>query len=82
LDSILLAITALVAGTFIGTVGVGGILLIPAFIFFAGINTHEASATALFTFLFTGILGSPQELSCQHDQRKGDYKATQRAQAC
>jgi len=58
LDSILLAITALVAGTFIGTVGVGGILLIPAFIFFAGMNTHEASATALFTFLFTGILGA------------------------
>ena len=58
MDSILLAITALVAGTFIGTVGVGGILLIPAFIFFAGMNTHEASATALFTFLFTGILGA------------------------
>ena len=58
LDSILLALTALVAGTLIGTVGVGGILLIPAFIFFAGINTHEASATALFTFLFTGILGT------------------------
>jgi hypothetical protein len=33
-------------------------LLIPAFIFFAGMNTHEASATALFTFLFTGILGA------------------------
>jgi hypothetical protein len=58
LDSILLAVIALLAGTFIGTVGVGGILLIPAFIFFAGLNTHEASATALFTFLFTGILGT------------------------
>jgi uncharacterized membrane protein YfcA len=58
LNSILLALIALLAGTFIGTVGVGGILLIPAFIFFAGINTHEASATALFTFLFTGVLGA------------------------
>lgn len=58
LDSILLAFVALVAGTFIGTVGVGGILLIPAFIFFAEMNTHEASATALFTFTFTGILGA------------------------
>ena len=58
MDSILLAVIALLAGTFIGTVGVGGILLIPAFIFFAGLNTHEASATALFTFLFTGILGA------------------------
>lgn len=58
MDSILLALTALVAGTFIGTVGVGGILLIPAFIYFAGINAHEASATALFTFIFTGILGT------------------------
>ncbi len=58
MNSILLALIALLAGTFIGTVGVGGILLIPAFIFFAGINTHEASATALFTFLFTGVLGA------------------------
>ena len=55
---ILLAAIALLAGTFIGTVGVGGILLIPAFIFLAGLNTHEASATALFTFIFTGMLGA------------------------
>lgn len=55
---VLLAVIALIAGTFIGAVGVGGILLIPAFIFFVGLNTHEASATALFTFMFTGFLGA------------------------
>jgi len=47
-----------VAGTFIGSVGVGGVLLIPALMVFAGLNIHEASATALFTFFFTGLLAT------------------------
>lgn len=42
----------------IGAVGIGGILLIPALNFFAGLVIHEAMATALFTFIFTGITGT------------------------
>lgn len=49
---------ALVVGALIGTVGVGGILLIPAIAAFAGLGMHEAMATALFTFIFTGITGT------------------------
>lgn len=54
----LLAVTALLAGTFIGAVGVGGVLLIPALIVFAGLDIHQASASALITFIFTGALGT------------------------
>ena len=54
----LLARVALVVGALIGTVGVGGILLIPALRAFAGLSTHGAKGTALFNFLFTGLLGT------------------------
>ncbi|MEK6594643.1 MAG: sulfite exporter TauE/SafE family protein [Pseudomonadota bacterium] len=45
-------------GVLIGAVGIGGILLIPALSAFAGLGIHEAMATALFTFIFTGITGT------------------------
>lgn len=55
---VLLAVLALVIGVFIGTVGIGGILLIPALSVFLGLSTHVSMATALFSFLFTGIAGT------------------------
>lgn len=42
----------------IGAVGVGGILLIPALVLLGGLPIHQAAATALFSFLFTGLLGT------------------------
>ena len=54
----LLVVVALIVGTLIGCVGVGGILLIPALSAFAGLTTHVSMATALFTFIFTGIVGT------------------------
>jgi uncharacterized protein len=45
-------------GMLIGAVGVGGILLIPALNLLAGLVIQEAMATALFTFIFTGIIGT------------------------
>lgn len=53
-----LAAIALGVGFFIGTVGVGGILLIPAMVWLGAIPIHQATATALFSFLFTGLLGT------------------------
>lgn len=53
-----LLIIALAVGTLIGAVGVGGILLIPALTIFGHLGVHEAMATALFTFIFTGITGT------------------------
>lgn len=53
-----LAAIALVVGFFIGAVGVGGVLLIPALAWIGGMPIHQATATALFTFLFAGIAGT------------------------
>lgn len=55
---VFLACAAILVGALIGTVGVGGILLIPALSAFAGLDTHQAMATALFSFIFTGVLGT------------------------
>ena len=55
---VLLGFAAVAVGAFIGAVGVGGILLIPALAYFGGLPVHTAAATALFTFAFTGILGT------------------------
>ncbi|MGE5523272.1 MAG: sulfite exporter TauE/SafE family protein [Rhodospirillaceae bacterium] len=49
---------ALAVGTLVGAVGVGGILLIPALTAFAHLDVRQAMATALFTFIFTGITGT------------------------
>lgn len=57
-DWLLLAPTAFIVGALIGAVGIGGVLLIPALSAFAGLGIHEAMATALFTFIFTGITGT------------------------
>jgi uncharacterized protein len=56
--AVLLAAVAVVVGFFIGAVGVGGVLLIPFLVILGGLGIHAAAATALFTFLFTGLLGS------------------------
>jgi len=53
-----LAAIALAVGFFIGGVGVGGILLIPALVWLGGVPIHQATATALFSFLLTGFAGT------------------------
>jgi uncharacterized membrane protein YfcA len=56
--AVLLAAVAGAVGFFIGSVGIGGVLLIPFLVILGGLGIHAAAATALFTFLFTGLLGS------------------------
>ena len=51
----MLLIVALVVGIFIGAVGVGGVLLIPAIHALAPLPMAAAMGTALFTFIFTGV---------------------------
>jgi hypothetical protein len=53
-----LMLIALIVGLLIGAIGIGGILLIPAVNLLAGLTIHASMATALFTFIFTGILGT------------------------
>jgi uncharacterized membrane protein YfcA len=56
--TIAIAVIALVVGALIGAVGIGGILLIPGLVVVGHLPIHAASATALFTFLFTGALSA------------------------
>ena len=53
-----LAAVAVLVGILIGSVGVGGILLIPALELLTPLSIQGAMATALFTFIFTGIVGT------------------------
>ena len=53
-----LAAVAVLVGILIGSVGVGGILLIPAVQMLAPLPIQASMATALFTFIFTGIVGT------------------------
>jgi uncharacterized protein len=39
-------------------VGVGGVLMVSFLALFGGLTIHQAAATSLFSFLFTGILGT------------------------
>ena len=57
-ENVQLLIASGIVGFLIGAVGIGGILLVPALVALAGLTPHQASATALFTFLFTGVLGT------------------------
>lgn len=57
-DLLLLFAAAFGVGVLIGAAGIGGVLLIPAFTAFAGLTLHQAMATALFTFFFTGVAGT------------------------
>lgn len=58
LSDVVLAAVATVVGLFIGTVGVGGVLMVSFLALFGRLGIHQAAATSLFTFLFTGILGT------------------------
>ncbi|MFN2348291.1 MAG: sulfite exporter TauE/SafE family protein [Thioalkalivibrio sp.] len=45
-------------GMLIGAVGIGGLLMVPVLGLLAGLTVHEAMATALATFIATGIVGT------------------------
>lgn len=56
--SVKLMLISLFVGFAGGATGVGGVLLIPAVMYFGGLGTHQAMATALCTFFFNGMLGA------------------------
>lgn len=56
--TIALAAMAMLVGVLIGAAGVGGILLIPALNVLAHLPIQVAMGTALFTFVFTGLVGT------------------------
>lgn len=58
MTSLALAAVALLVGALIGAVGIGGVLLVPALMMLGPLSAHEAAATSLATFFFTGLLGT------------------------
>lgn len=55
---LLLLAIAVAVGVCIGAAGVGGVLLIPALQILTPLSVHASMATALFTFIFTGVVGT------------------------
>ncbi len=55
--TLLLLASAVVAGLLVGAVGIGGVLLVPILVVCARLPVHDAGATALFSFIFTGLAG-------------------------
>ena len=55
---IVLMAIGLVTGALVGTVGIGGVLLVPALVLVGGLAVQEATPIATLSFLFTGIAGS------------------------
>ncbi len=58
LADLMLLVSALIVGVLIGCVGIGGVLLPPALVYFGGFDLHLAMATSMWSFLFTGGVGT------------------------
>ena len=58
MTAIYLLILGLLSGSFIGAVGVGGVILAPALAYLLGYELQVAQAAASFSFLFTGVVGT------------------------
>ncbi len=58
LTTVLLLVSALIVGVLVGCVGIGGILLPPALVYVGGFDPHLAVATSMWSFLFTGVVGT------------------------
>lgn len=58
-DILILLLIGLTAGILSGMVGIGGgIIVVPALVYFLGFSQHSAQGTVLFMFLFPiGVLG-------------------------
>jgi uncharacterized protein len=57
-ETIMLLALGLLAGLLIGAVGIGGVILVPALVFFGQVPIHVAIAGAMMSFIFTGLVGT------------------------
>ena len=55
---LLITLIGLLAGTFIGTIGIGGVILVPLLTFALGFDLHVALSASSFSFLFPGLVGT------------------------
>lgn len=57
-QAMLLIGLGLLAGLLIGSVGIGGVILVPALVFFGQVPIHDAIAGAMMSYIFTGFVGT------------------------
>jgi uncharacterized protein len=58
LTTVLLLVSALIVGVLVGCVAIGGVLLPPTLVYMGGFDPHLAMATSMWSFLFTGVVGT------------------------
>src|ERR687894_3229175 len=58
LTTLMLLGAALIVGILVGCVGIGGVLLPPILTYVGGLDLHLAMATSIWSFLFTGAVGT------------------------
>ena len=69
---VMMAVVGFIVGFLVGCTGMGGIILIPSLVYLAGLTSHVAMGTTLFTFIFTTSLCSYLYIRLGHV----DWKAT------
>lgn len=55
---LLLTVIGLFVGVLVGAIGIGGVVLVPSLHYIGGIDIHVAIASCMFSYLFTGVVGS------------------------
>lgn len=58
LTILLLAAIGILVGVFIGSIGIGGVLLVPALVYLAGYEIHIAIASCMLSYAFSGLVGA------------------------
>jgi uncharacterized membrane protein YfcA len=53
----LIGVLSIFVGVLIGGIGIGGVLLVPMLTYVFGLGVHEAIGAAMFSYLFSGIVG-------------------------
>ena len=48
----------LIAGLLIGAAGIGGVILVPLLVYFAGIDIHTSIAASVAAFFVSGLVGT------------------------
>jgi len=54
----LIGFLSIFVGVLIGSIGIGGILLVPMLTFVFGLGVHEAIGAAMFSYMFSGLVGA------------------------
>jgi uncharacterized protein len=53
-----IALLGTVSGLMIGCIGIGGVILVPALVFLAGIAIHVAIPAAMFAYIVSGLVAT------------------------